>query len=277
MLSDLHLHSTASDGELDPASVVEQAAARGVSRLAITDHDTLAAYRWRDGAVFEAARAREVELTVGIELDVSLDGRELHLLGLALELDNPALTAHLEAVREARHERARRELALVNERFGAGTLREDQVFVPDRASLMRPHLIRPLVAQGRFASYREGQAWFHENATTGVVLPRPEIGAAIELVHAAGGWAALAHPGYYWKRGFPLLGRLAALRAAGLDAVELDYPYASSSPGLFAADELGPFTAALREAGESHGLRFTRGSDAHTAADFARVYGSPAA
>jgi 3',5'-nucleoside bisphosphate phosphatase len=277
MLSDFHLHTIASDGELDPAAVVAEAAARGVSRLAITDHDTLAAYRWRDGAVFDAARAREVELTIGVELDVTLDGREVHLLGLALELESAALGGHLEAAREARLERARRELALVNERFGPGTLRDEQVFVPGRSSLMRPHLIRPLVERGLFASYREGREWFHANAATGVVLPRPEIGAAIGMVHAAGGWAVLAHPAYYWKEGFPLLGRLPGLRAAGLDGVELDYPYASSSPGLFTGDELGPFTAALREAGESLGLRFTRGSDAHGVADFARVYGGPAA
>jgi hypothetical protein len=261
MLSDFHLHTLASDGELDPAAVVGEAAARGVTRLAITDHDTLAAYRWRDGALFAAARAHGVELTVGIELDVTLEGREAHLLGLALDPDSPALGGHLEAVREARLERARRELALVNERFGKGTLREEQVFVPGRCSLMRPHLIRPLLEQGRFASYREGQAWFHANAATGVVLPRPVIGAAIRMVHAAGGWAVLAHPAYCWRDGFPLLGRLPSLRAQGLDGVELDYPYASSSPGLFAGEELGPFTAALREAGESLGLRFTRGSD----------------
>lgn len=277
MLTDFHLHTSASDGELDPAALVAQAAECGVSRAAITDHDTVAAYHWRDGAVFEAARAHGLELTVGIELDVALDGREMHLLGLALELDSPPLAAHLQAVHEARRERARRELALVNERFGAGTLLEEQVFAPGRASLMRPHLIRPLVEQGCFASYREGRAWFHANANTGVVLPRPEIGAAIELIHRAGGWAVLAHPGYYWKDGFPVLGRLPALRELGLDAVELDYPYASSSPGLFGEGELGPFSAALREAGESLGLRLTRGSDAHTAADFARVYGPAAA
>ena len=111
--------------------------------VAITDHDTLAAYRWREGAVFDEARRLGVELTVGIELDVALGGREVHLLGLGLDLDAPALGAHLDSVRAARHERAREELALVRERLGESSLAEEDVFVPGRDTLMRPHFIRP--------------------------------------------------------------------------------------------------------------------------------------
>ena len=107
MVADFHLHTSASDGDLDPGALVAAAASRGVRALAITDHDTLAAYRWREGAVFDEARRLGVLLTVGIELDVALGGREVHLLGLGLDLDAPALGAHLDAVRAARHERAR--------------------------------------------------------------------------------------------------------------------------------------------------------------------------
>ena len=38
---DLHLHTTASDGRLAPAELVDLAAANGVSVLAVTDHDTV--------------------------------------------------------------------------------------------------------------------------------------------------------------------------------------------------------------------------------------------
>jgi len=273
MVEDFHLHTSASDGELDPGALVARAASHGVRALAITDHDTLAAYRWRDGAVFDEARRLGVLLTVGIELDVALGGREVHLLGLGLDLDAPVLGAHLDAVRAARHERARRELALVRERLGASALAEEDVFVPGRDTLMRPHFIRPLVARGRFASYQQGREWFHANARVGVRVPKPEMAEAAGMIHAAGGAAVLAHPGYYWKHGFPILEELEALRALGLDGVELDYPYASSSPELFVDGDAERFTTALRAAGEALSLRFTRGSDAHGPADFDRVYG----
>jgi 3',5'-nucleoside bisphosphate phosphatase len=276
MVSDFHLHTSASDGDLDPADLVACAASHGVSSLAITDHDTLFAYRWRDGAVFDAARRLGVELTVGVEMDVVLDDREVHLLGLGLRLDSPALGEHLEAARRARHSRARADLALVRERLGEEALREEDVFRPGRESLMRPHLIRPLLARGCFATYQEGRDWFHENARAGVRVPKPDIADAIRMVHAAAGEAVLAHPAYYWKDGCPILDRLVSLRADGLDGVELDYPYASSSPELFGDGDEERFAAALRAKGDALGLRFTRGSDAHGPADFDRVYG-PAA
>jgi predicted metal-dependent phosphoesterase TrpH len=277
MVADFHLHTSASDGELDPGALVARAASHGVRALAITDHDTLAAYRWREGAVFDEARRLGVELTVGIELDVALGGREVHMLALGLDLDAPALGAHLDAVRAARHERARRELTCVRERLGEDALAEEDVFVPGRDTLMRPHFIRPLVARGRFATYQHGREWFHANARTGVSVPKPGMAEAIAMVHAAGGEAVLAHPGYHWKDGFPILEELPALRALGLDGVELDYPYTSSSPELFPDGDAGRFTAALRAAGDALGLRFTRGSDAHCPADFDRVYGKPSA
>ena len=273
MVADFHLHTTASDGDLDPAALVARASSHGIRALAITDHDTLGAYRWRDGAVFAATRRLGIELTVGIELDVALDGREVHLLGLGLGLEAAALGEHLAAVRSARHERARRELALVHEGLGEHALAAEDVFVPGRESLMRPHFIRPLVARGLFATYQEGRDWFHAHARAGVAVPKPAMHEAIGMIHAAGGRAVLAHPGYYWKDGVPILDELKALRALGLDGVELDYPYASTSPELFASGEAERFVSALRAAGEGLGLAFTRGSDAHSPADFDRVYG----
>lgn len=42
VLRDLHTHTTASDGQYAPAELVKLAKARGLSVLAITDHDTIA-------------------------------------------------------------------------------------------------------------------------------------------------------------------------------------------------------------------------------------------
>ena len=42
---DLHAHTTRSDGVLEPAVLVRDAAAVGVRVFSLTDHDTLAGYR----------------------------------------------------------------------------------------------------------------------------------------------------------------------------------------------------------------------------------------
>jgi predicted metal-dependent phosphoesterase TrpH len=262
-----------SDGDLDPPSLLRHAAARGIGRLAITDHDSLGAYTWEDGRVFEEARGLGLELVVGLELDVGLEGREVHLLAYDVGLSAPRLEAHLAETQRVRRERAGREIPLVNAGFGAEVLREDDIFRPGRQTLMRAHLIRPLMASGRFASYEEGKAWFGEHVRTDIRLPRPTLVEALGMIHEAGGWASLAHPGYYWKDGMAVLDLLPDLREQGLDGVELYYPYRSSSPHLFSEEDEAELADALRARGESLGLRFTRGSDAHRPADFDRVYG----
>lgn len=273
MLQDLHLHTLVSDGELDPAALVRRAASFGVTHLSITDHDALGAYEWREGAVFDEARRLGVTLTVGIEMDAGLEGIEVHVLGFELRLEDPALRRHLEDVRRARALRARGEIGIVNDLLGEATITEEDIFTPGRETLMKPHFIRPLLRKGLFGSYEEANAWYRKNVKAGVVVPKPSFEEAIGLVHGAGGWSCLAHPGYYAKDGFPIVERLPVLRGAGLDGVELAYPYHACSPHRFSPDEERAFIEETRGAGEALGLRFTRGSDCHTAADFEKVYG----
>lgn len=274
MLEDFHLHTLISDGELTPSALLEHAARHGVRRLAITDHDSLGAYRWEEGAVFTEARRLGVELTVGIEMDAGWDGVEVHVLGLDVSLDDGRLNHHLKHVREARRERARREIDVVCGLLGAGAVREADVFTPGRETLMKPHFIRPLIERGFFTSYEQANAWYRANVKTGIEVPRPDVGEALRMIHEAGGWASLAHAGYYERDGLAgVLERLPELVAHGLDAVELEYPYHACSPHLFGPEDERRFLERLRAAAAPLGLRFTRGSDSHGAADLERSYG----
>jgi 3',5'-nucleoside bisphosphate phosphatase len=276
MLSDFHLHTMVSDGELTPEELLREAAARGISHLSITDHDALGAYRWQEGRAFALAARLGQELTVGIEMDADMDGVEVHVLGFDVSLDDARLDAHIARVREARIERARRELPVVNGLLGAGTVREEDVFAPGRETLMRPHFIHPILERtGRFATYEEANAWYREKVQSGVSVPKPTITEAVALIHGAGGWAVLAHPAYYEReRGLQVTARLAELRALGLDGVEMDYPYHKCSPHVFSPEQERAYAAQLRDVAEPLGLRATRGTDCHSTRDFERVYGA---
>ena len=275
MSSDFHLHTIVSDGELTPVELLRHAAARGVTDLAITDHDTLAAYGWEDGAAFAEAGRLGLSLTVGIELDAELDGMEVHLLGFGLDLRDRDLESHVCAVGEARTERAHAEIGIVNGLLGREAILAEDIFVEGRRTLMKPHFIRPLLRQGLFETYEAASAWFEQHVRgCGVDVPRPPLADAIALVQAAGGWTALAHPGNYHKAGYPVAERLAVLRGMGLEGIELEYPYHSRAPHRWSAEEAGSFLAEMRQAADALGMRTTRGSDCHTAADFERVYGS---
>jgi predicted metal-dependent phosphoesterase TrpH len=274
MLSDFHLHTLVSDGDLTPEALLEEAARRAITHLSITDHDALGAYSWNAGAVFGCARRLGLELTVGIEMDADLDGVEVHVLGFGVARDDAPLRAHLESVRAARFERARREVSLVNGLLGEDTIRDSDIFVPGRETLMKPHFIHPILAKGHFKTYEEANRWYRKNVKAGVNVPKPPIGEVIALIHGAGGWTSLAHPAYYQGGGLKLAPRLAALRQMGLDAIELDYPYHVCSPDAFTLDEERRFATELRALCEPLGFRFTRGSDSHTREDFERSYGS---
>src|SRR5215208_2736860 len=87
---DLHLHSTHSDGRWRPRQVVEEAAARHLVAIAVTDHDVLDAIP----EAAAAARERDIEFLTGVELTADWDGRTVHILGYGIDpLDGPLRAA----------------------------------------------------------------------------------------------------------------------------------------------------------------------------------------
>src|SRR6476660_7365413 len=76
VVADLHLHTTASDGDFTPSQVVAFARQARLDAIAITDHDTLAGV----GEAQEAAGGLRV--IPGVELTAEWDGNEVHVLGL---------------------------------------------------------------------------------------------------------------------------------------------------------------------------------------------------
>ncbi len=83
---DLHVHSNKSDGSLSPSELVDLAVQKGLSAFALTDHDTTAGL---DEAI-EYAKGRNIEVIPGIEFSTEYEGRDIHVLGLAIEYHSPA-------------------------------------------------------------------------------------------------------------------------------------------------------------------------------------------
>ena len=106
--ADLHTHTTASDGQYTPSQLAAKALAAGIQILAVTDHDTM------DGAE-EAVRAGQAcGLTVlrGVELGARED-RHMHILGLNLGPECPALAELCRRLRASREERKYRIAAFL--------------------------------------------------------------------------------------------------------------------------------------------------------------------
>lgn len=88
-----HCHTVCSDGSLEPERLIEQATARGLRHLAVTDHHssqahtTMRAWLQRQAA----AGATLPTLWSGMEISCLLKGCLVHVLALGFELDHPAL------------------------------------------------------------------------------------------------------------------------------------------------------------------------------------------
>ena len=84
MKTDLHTHSTASDGTLKPAELVTLADSCGVKLLALTDHDTV------DGLPEAKSEAVKHGITFvpGIEVSTLWNERSIHVVGLGIRYED---------------------------------------------------------------------------------------------------------------------------------------------------------------------------------------------
>lgn len=187
---DFHSHTTASDGSLTPAQLVEEAVRRGVTTLAVTDHDTTAGL---DEAQSAAARTG-LNLVPGVEITCEAATTEVHLLGLGVDRADgrlQALCAEMQQRRVARFARMYQLLAQLGLRFELPP-------TPPGMAPSRPLMARALVAAGHARDLDDAFNRYLKRGRPGFVPHRREpIKAAIDAVHAAGGLAVLAHPGIY--------------------------------------------------------------------------------
>jgi predicted metal-dependent phosphoesterase TrpH len=187
---DLHLHSTASDGRLDPEALVRHAQDCGVRMLALTDHDTMAGLP----AAAAAAAALGVAFVPGIELSTGWRGRCIHVLGLAID---PAAAGLGRGVLRLAGERERRAVEIARRLDAAGApgteaLRQirDQTQLPTRT-----HFARALSELGAARSMAEAfERFLGQGRPAAVKSDWPALAEAVSWILAAGGVAVLAHP-----------------------------------------------------------------------------------
>ena len=221
MRIDLHTHSVVSDGTDAPEELVQRAAAVGLDVLALTDHDTF------DGLAAAVAEGERVGVRVvpGIELSCTRQGNSVHLLGYGPDPSHPELAAELRRVRGGRMGRLSGVLAKLEE-LGVGVTEAEVLEqVGDSPSVGRPHIADAMIKAGHVQDRQEAfDRFLADGGPAHVARYAVPLERGIDLVHAAGGVAVIAHP---WGRGrehvLPeaLLGTL--VRQHRLDGIEVDH------------------------------------------------------
>ena len=186
---DLHMHSTASDGEWRPTRVVEEALRRKLSAIALTDHDTV-------GGLPEARRAAEgsdLKVIAGVELSSDYGGTSLHVLGYFLDDKCPEFQERLAMAQQARDARNPLIIKKLQDQGIAITMEQVTALADDVVG--RPHIAQVLVDLGAVSDIRSAfDKYLGDKGSAFVAKRRIPPRAAFKWIHDAGGVAVVAHP-----------------------------------------------------------------------------------
>ncbi len=245
---DLHVHTTASDGQYSPAQIIGKAAEKNLKAIAITDHDTVAGLE-------EAKQAgRELGVTVvpGIELNITFPTGEFHLLGLGIKQPSKSLINIVETVIKNRNDRNAQIIEKMNQDGVALTAEELQADFPNTV-IGRPHFAAELVKHGvvktrqqAFDQYlARGRKWYVPRVCT-------NLDEAIVALRESGAVPVVAHPMSLYLSWGRLPDFLQDCYEKGVMGIEAFHPGARVTECL-----------RLEELGRKIGFIITAGSDFH--------------
>ena len=260
IMIDLHTHSNASDGDYSPAQLVREAEKRGITAIALTDHDTL------DGleSAKNEAQAAGIRFIPGIEISIRWNGEgnasglgpggEFHLLGLGIRSPSSAFLSAIDDLSRRREARNREILDRMHE-LSIEASWEELLALSGGHSVGRPHFASLLVKR---KIVRNREQAFARYLKMGKPLYVPKAGLAfaeaVALIRESGGIPVLAHPMSLYVAWGRLPDLVKVLKAGGLMGLEAWHPTAKAKS-----------CHRLEELGKALGLYITEGSDFHGA------------
>jgi len=218
-LIDLHTHSTASDGTLEPAALINEAVRRGVTVLALTDHDTLSGL----SEAYDESKGHDLKFIPGIELSADYYPGTMHMLGYYVDPSDAVLGEKLTWLRDGRNRRN----SVILEKLTKAGCPMDMADLDKYAlgeSVGRPHIARAMVEKGYLKTEEEAfNRFLAKGAAAYANKERTTPAQAIELILGAGGLPVLAHPQTLDLDSRELLALVEDLAKSGLVGIETYY------------------------------------------------------
>lgn len=194
MKIDLHIHTTYSDGVLDPIQIVQTAQECELDCIALTDHDNILSW----GIADDYVKKNDIKMQIipGVEINTIYKGFEVHILGYFMDSSNKDFIELINVQQKARIEQTHKIISLLNKKAGLKIKFEDvQKLVAPKGSIGRPHIARAITNVGGTASVMEAYAKFINNKSD-VYVERKTVSPhdAVEIISEAGGIPVFAHP-----------------------------------------------------------------------------------
>lgn len=241
---DMHTHSTASDGLYSPSRLVEYALEKGLSGIAITDHDTIGGI---EEAIQQASYYKDFIIIPGIELSTEYNNEEIHILGYRIDYTNENLLKVLQSLQVSRNMRA---LKIVDKLISLGLeiSYEDITQIAGQGAIGRPHIARALIQKGYVENNEEAFKKYLGKESPAYV-PKQKLTPidAIDIIRSAGGVSVAAHPGLLKS-----ITNLEYLIEIGIEGIE-----------VYHSDHTIDKSLKYLELAKKHNLLITAGSDFH--------------
>jgi len=188
---DLHIHSTASDGRLTPAEIIQEAAERGLTFIALADHDSV------DGIASAQAAAQafpQLKVIPCVEISTDIPKGELHLLGYFIDYTDDELKATLDRFKNSRLRRAQKMVAKL-ENLGIHVDWQQVQEIAGGSSIGRPHIAQAMLEKGCITSIKQAfNEYLGHDRPAYVERDKMTPEEAVELIVKAKGLPVLAHP-----------------------------------------------------------------------------------
>ena len=218
---DLHTHTAFSDGTFTPQQLMRLAAERGLSTIAVTDHDTTEG--WADAGT--SADAAGIELVTGVEFSASYEGSSVHVLAYWPDAEDEEFAEELTRLHD---DRFRRGEMMVEKLQGLGypitfeRVRE----ISQGDNIVRPHIAQALVEAGVVATVKEAftEELIADGGKADVQKHALHPVDALKLIKRADGVCVLAHPGMWGAQGELPIELIEEMAASGMDGLEVDHP-----------------------------------------------------
>jgi predicted metal-dependent phosphoesterase TrpH len=260
VLVDFHTHTSASDGVLDPRELVARALASNIEQLAITDHDTMAGYE--AAKAYHSQRSGGMQLIPGIEFSCKWSGTTIHILGLGVDSEHPAMRSGLVTMAAARADRGEKIAKRLAARGFDGALQGALAQAGD-SQLGRPHFAAWMVEQGHVKDPNQAfDKYLGQGKTGDVKAFWPELAEVVGWIVSSGGAAVIAHPLKYRFTGMKLRRLIEGFVEAGGCGIEV-------LSGKQTRDQI----AHLSRLAKSYDLEVSLGSDFHRDAPYSAALG----
>ena len=221
MLRDLHNHTNASDGSLEPFALVDLAIEKHINELAITDHDSVAGLL----QVRNSKNKWPLNIINGVEISASWANQTVHIVGLMIDPEHSGLTQFLNAQQQKRQIRAR-EMAAKLESIGVQDCISDvELMLKQQPMVCRTHLAQYLLDKGIVNNFANAFKKYLAKGGKGFIKDEWfDLQDAVAIIKQAGGIAVLAHPTRYKMGSNKLQQLISDFQQAGGRAIELCYP-----------------------------------------------------